>query len=125
MAGQKIEDLLNLALDATQEEREKSLELDVGYDPIEREWDVIVKYSGSLDDIKALSVRMTELLNEYAIVTVKESRLSALAALPEVEYIEKPKRLFFQTADGRRVSSSIQCRAGAFPFSDRESWWRS
>ena len=104
MAGQKIEDLLNLALDATQEEREKSLELDVGYDPIEREWDVIVKYSGSLDDIKALSVRMTELLNEYAIVTVKESRLSALAALPEVEYIEKPKRLFFQTADGRRVS---------------------
>ena len=104
MAGQKIEDLLNLALDVTQEEREKSLELDVGYDPIEREWDVIVKYSGSLDDIKALSVRMTELLNEYAIVTVKESRLSALAALPEVEYIEKPKRLFFQTADGRRVS---------------------
>ena len=35
MAGQKIEDLLNLALDATQEEREKSLERDVGYDPIE------------------------------------------------------------------------------------------
>ena len=38
MASQKIENLLNLALDATQEEREKSLELEVGYDPVEREW---------------------------------------------------------------------------------------
>ena len=28
----KIENILNLALDATQEEREKSLNLDVGYD---------------------------------------------------------------------------------------------
>lgn len=104
MAGQKIENLLNLALDTTQEEREKSLELDVGYDPIEREWDVIVKYSGSLDNIRALASGVTELLNEYAIVTVKESRLADLAALTEVEYIEKPKRLFFQTADARRVS---------------------
>ena len=49
MASQKIENLLNLALDATQEEREKSLELEVGYDPEERVWDLIVKYSGNLD----------------------------------------------------------------------------
>ena len=33
MEGQKTENLLNLALDATQEEREKSLELEVGYHP--------------------------------------------------------------------------------------------
>ena len=31
MADQKIENLLNLALSASEEEREKSLELDVGY----------------------------------------------------------------------------------------------
>lgn len=31
MADQKIENLLNLALSANEEEREKSLELDVGY----------------------------------------------------------------------------------------------
>ena len=31
MKSQKVENLLNLALDATEEEREKSLELDVGY----------------------------------------------------------------------------------------------
>ena len=35
--NQKIENLLNLALEATPEERERSGELDVGYDPEERE----------------------------------------------------------------------------------------
>ena len=44
MASQKIEDQLNLAIDATEEEREKSLDLDVGYNPIDREWDLIIKY---------------------------------------------------------------------------------
>ena len=32
MEDQKLENLLNLALDATEEEREKSVSLDVGYD---------------------------------------------------------------------------------------------
>ena len=47
--SQKVENLLNLALDATEEERVKSLELDVGYNPIDREWDLVIKYSGSLE----------------------------------------------------------------------------
>lgn len=104
MGSQKVENLLNLALDTTEEEREKSLELDVGYNPIDREWDVIVKYSGSLENAKAIAVQVTELLNEFAVITVLESRLDELAALPEIEYVEKPKRLFFQVYDGKRVS---------------------
>ena len=44
--SQKAENLLNLALDATSEEREKSLELEVGYQPLDQEWDLIIKYSG-------------------------------------------------------------------------------
>ena len=47
MQDQKLENLLNLALDATPQEREKSLVLDVGFEPEERRWDLIVKYSGS------------------------------------------------------------------------------
>ena len=104
MAGQKVENLLNLALDATEDEREKSLQLDIGYDPIERSWELIVKYSGNLDRVRELAEQVTELMNEYAVIVIRESRISDLAALPQVEYIEKPKRLFFQTADGRRVS---------------------
>lgn len=104
MAGQKVEDLLNLALDATEEEREKSLQLDVGYDLIGRSWELIVKYSGNLDAVREIAEQVTELMNEYAVVKISESRIGELAALPQVEYIEKPKRLFFQTANGRRVS---------------------
>lgn len=48
MEDQKLENLLNLALGATEEEREKSLNLDVGYHPIDREWELIIKYSGNL-----------------------------------------------------------------------------
>lgn len=104
MEGQKTENLLNLALDATWEERDKSLELDVGYHPAEREWDLIIKYSGSLDRVREIAVRTTELMNEYAVITVAESKIQELAALTEVEYIEKPKRLYFQIEEGKRVS---------------------
>lgn len=110
MTNQKAENLLNLALDATEEERGKSLELDVGYNPIDREWDLIVKYSGDLQAVRELASQVIELKNEYAIVTIRESLIPALTAITQVEYIEKPKRLFFQAANGRRVSciTSVQ-----------------
>ena len=42
MADQKIDNLLNLAMDATPEERRKSENLNIGYDMTSRQWDVIV-----------------------------------------------------------------------------------
>ena len=110
MNGQKLENMLNLALDATEEERAKSLELDVGYNPIERVWDLIVKYSGNLGKVRELGAEVVELQNEFAIITIAESMIERLAILPEIEYVEKPKRLFFQMVNGRRVSciTSVQ-----------------
>lgn len=102
--SQKSENLLNLALDATKEEREKSIELNIGYDSKEKEWDLIVKFSDGLDQIRAVSTAVTELLNEYAIVTIKESKIPELVRLTQTEYIEKPKHLFFQTDFSRNVS---------------------
>lgn len=112
MADQKIENLLNLALSASEEEREKSLELDVGYYPVARTWEVIIKYSGTLGQVREIAESVVELSNEFAIVTVREDRLEALAGIEPVEYIEKPKRLFFQVENGRRVScmTSVQIR---------------
>ena len=46
MPDQKIENLLNLAMNALPQERAKSENLNVGYDPTTRLWEVIVKYSG-------------------------------------------------------------------------------
>ena len=45
MLSQKMENLLNLALDATPEELRKSQELDVGYITEANEWELIIKYS--------------------------------------------------------------------------------
>ena len=45
MPDQKLDNLLNLALDATEEEREKSRNLNVGYEKQTRKWEIIVKYS--------------------------------------------------------------------------------
>lgn len=104
MNGQKIENMLNLAFDSTQAEREKSLELDVGYNPISREWDVIVKYSGNLEEIRALGIQVVELTGGYAIMTLREELVEQLSDFAQVEFIEKPKRLFFQDMIGNTES---------------------
>lgn len=104
MASQNVENLLNLAFDATEEEREKSLNLNVGYEPEVNEWEIIVKYSGNIDEARALASRVTVLRNGYAILTLTEENISRIAQLPQIEYIEKPKRLYFEVENGRRVS---------------------
>ena len=50
--SQKIENQLNLALSITEEERQKSESLDIGYDLEEKEWELIVKYSGTLERVR-------------------------------------------------------------------------
>ncbi len=102
--SQKIENLLNLALEATEEERERLDELETGYDSTEQEWELILKYSGDPEAINRIVVSTSRLLGEYAIAVVKEDRIQQLAALPEVEFIEKPKNLYFQVETGRQVS---------------------
>ena len=104
MDNSKIENMLNLALDATPGERARSLNLDVGFDGEENTWELIVKYSGSLSRLEEEGIRVTELLNEYAVLVVPESEIGRLAEVPEIEYIEKPKRLFFAAEQGRTAS---------------------
>ncbi len=106
MESEKFENLLNLALDATEREREKSLNLGVGYEPEENRWELIVKYSG---DIMRLSrdnpeIRVEELSNEYAILNVPESAMDEVAEAVEVEYVEKPKRMYFAVREGKQAS---------------------
>lgn len=117
--SQKSENLLNLALEATEEERLKSMELEVGFHPIERQWDLIVKYSGSLSEVRDIAVSVTELMNGYAILTVAEGQIENLARFPEIEFIEKPKRLFFEVEDARRVSCIDAVQRPPFSLSGR------
>lgn len=112
--SQKIENQLNLALSITEEERQKSESLDIGYDLEEKEWELIVKYSGTLERVRTRAVYVTELTGGYAIIQIKESQIKELAAFPEVEFIEKPKSLYFQVENGRRVSCIDEVQAAPF-----------
>lgn len=95
MPNQKLENLLNLALDVTPQERARSQELETGYNPEEQTWELIVKYSGSLNEIRRLGAQVDEMRNEYAVLTVPERLIETISTFPQIEYIEKPKRLFF------------------------------
>lgn len=104
MDSQKNENLLNLALDTGLVERERSLELNVGYDVQEKTWEVIVKYHGSLQVLAEWGIVVEELIAGYAILTVPESEMERLAEVEQIEYVEKPKRLFFSDLSGNTAS---------------------
>lgn len=104
MDSQKNENLLNLALDTAPRERERSLELNVGYDVQEKTWEVIVKYHGSLQALAELGISVEELIAGYAILTVPESLMERLSVVEQIEYVEKPKRLFFSDLSGNTAS---------------------
>ena len=95
MENQKLENLLNLALETPEALREKSLNLNVGYEAASRTWELIVKYNGNLSALAAMGIGVEELLAGYAVLTVPEEFVDEVAGLPEIEYVEKPKRLFF------------------------------
>lgn len=106
LQNQKIENLLNLALETTPSERARSESLNTGYTGETRTWKVIVKYTGYLPDLNLdfPEVAITLLSNQYAILTVPEDLLNAVSKSPLITFIEKPKRLFFAAANGRSAS---------------------
>ena len=115
MDSQKRENLLNLSLNVSQRERESSMELGVGVDEAASEWEVIVRYSGDLSQYEDLGIHQVELLGGYAILTVNRAQLDVLSSIPEIAYIEKPKRLFFELDGGKRASciSPLQTIVGS------------
>lgn len=57
---------------------------------------VIVKYYGSLDGVRAIAddVKVSELLAQYAVVDIDTAYLDELRNVPEVIYIEEPRRVY-------------------------------
>lgn len=122
MDSQKFENILNLALNTPEEEREKSLELNIGYEREDNTWELIIKYHGDLRQGLSFLFRLPqgnliqieELIAGYAILTMPASLIDALAGIEEIEYIEKPKRLFFDALQGKMAS----CIVPGSPLSD-------
>ena len=97
--NQKLEDLLQLALQTSEETRERTEELNVGFNGSERTWELIVKYHGSLDVLSVLNVQIEYLIAGYAVLTVPEGLVERVAELEEIEYVEKPKRFFYEVTN--------------------------
>lgn len=92
---QKLENILNLALETPEEEREQTESLNVGYSAEARSWELIVKYHGSLDRLREQNIVVEELIAGYAILTVPEALVDMVSDTPEIEYVEKPKRFYY------------------------------
>ena len=86
---------------------------------MERTWELIVKYSGSLDTLKTLNIKIVYLLNHYAILTVPESVLDIVYDVPQIEYIEQPQRLFFADSQGDGASCISVIKNGPLGLTGR------
>lgn len=104
--NQKIEPSLRAAMQATTEELEKSGDLATGFSETENLWEVIILYSGTTESLQQTfpNYRITFLLNNYAILLLPEEAIDTLADSPQVIYIERPRRLFFEDLPGIRSS---------------------
>ena len=119
MQNQKLENLLNLSLSATTEEREKSESLNVGYNSELNTWELIVKYSGSLAELTEHGIIVDEMINEYAILTVPEPEIDYVSSLPQIDFIEKPKRLYFAINQAKAASCINLVQRGESDLSGR------
>ncbi len=115
MANQKLENLLNLALEVEEAQRQKSGQLGVGYLEATGKWELIVKYNGDIKRLQSNVIQVEELIAGYAIVTIPEELIDTFTQLDEVEYVEKPKRLYFSTLQGKQASC-------IFPVTSREPY---
>lgn len=115
MEDQKRENLLNLALDAGPLERQKSENLEVGYDRQTGVWELIVRHFGTLEALSRQGIEVHYLLGGYAVLKVPEQLMDAVSAMGQIEYIEKPKRLFFAV----NAAKAASCLLGLQPSSSK------
>ena len=104
MDSQKIENLLNLSLSVSKEEREASALLREGFDLLNNTWEIIIKYQGDIERYETDLIKIEPLIAGYAIVTLPDALLDDFVALPEIEYVEKPKPFYFQDVTALRES---------------------
>lgn len=106
--NEKLEELLRLALETPEEVRQQTEDLNTGFDEETKTWELIVKYHGSLDGLEEMGIQVEYLIAGYAILTVPEALVDEVVAVEEVEYVEKPKRYFYNQVLPREGSCIIE-----------------
>ena len=115
MANQKLETLLNVSMQATQEDRAKSPDLSAGVDEEAGIWEIIVKYTQDLSQFSAKypGMEIYELLGGYAIIKIKKEYIDSLSQEKQIQFIEKPKRLYFQLSNEKSAACITPVQAGS------------
>lgn len=120
--NQKLSDDLSLAIDIGNDVRAESSELGVGYDSFNDTWELIVKYNGDVAArAEELGGSAVLLLGGYAIVTMPQNMIDRFAAFTEVEYIEKPRRLFYSISQAAARSCIYYAWNEPYKLSGRDT----
>ncbi|MDE5864084.1 MAG: S8 family serine peptidase [Lachnospiraceae bacterium] len=120
MTESKISPELNVAIGIPEAEREKSLDLNVGYNENFEEWELIIRYTGSLDVIREeLQISVEELLGGYAIIRIPQYLIGRLSDYPQIDYIEKPKSLLIEQMEGISASCVNRVRLSDYDLKGR------
>ena len=111
---QKQEDLLTISLEVREEERKKSPDLQAGFSDDGELVELIVRYVGDISVISSRypEVEVTELLSGYAIIITPKQYVNAISSYENIEYVEKPKLLYFDLAVSKSASCINQLQQG-------------
>lgn len=120
MVESKISPELIIAMGTTEEEREKSLDLNVGYSDLLEKWELIIRYTGSLEEIKEeLGISVEELLGSYAVIWIPQYLIGRLSEYSQIDYIEKPKSLILSQMEGIAASCVSRVRLPDYSLTGR------
>lgn len=120
MDRRKISTDLFMAINIPESVRENTLDLNVGFDDYFDEWEVIIRYTGSLDNIREeLNISIEELLGGYAIARIPQFLIPVLSEYPEIDYIEKPKELLINSMNGVDASCVSRVRLPDYNLTGR------
>ncbi|MBQ3601121.1 MAG: S8 family serine peptidase [Lachnospiraceae bacterium] len=101
MESGKIDPGFMLALTLPEELRNDLGSLENGFNRENRQWEMLVKYHGNLAmEQEKIPFRLEELSNGFGIVFINEDDIMEFATLPQIDYIEQPKRVWFSVNEG-------------------------
>lgn len=105
-SNNKIDTALSAALEISEENLRQNSQLGYGFQEQDKKWKIIVKYYGDIKEIERIfpDTNVVELLNQFAIITTGREYIDAIASLPQIQYVEKPKRIYFNLRQGRSIS---------------------
>lgn len=112
MISEKLDSILRLSLETDPQVREKSDILSGGYNFEKNLWEVIVKYHGDISFLKNEVESLEILLNGYAIMRATRAQLERALDDPQIEYVELPKSLVFNTYRAKQQSCILPVATG-------------